>query len=106
VRLVPKRREPQRADFDAYRQQLSRLLDLVDEQNLAPTDRDALATGIRLARKRGESLTLPRLQSQRPRAFELGERILHQLAEADAELRAEDVAELDALLVERLPETL
>lgn len=38
-----------KSDFDAYRDQLSRLLDLVDEEGLASVDRDAIATGRRAA---------------------------------------------------------
>ena len=95
-------------NLGAYRQQLKRLLDLVDEENLARVDRDALATGIRVARKTGDELMLPALRNQQPRAFELGNRILRQLTDADAdeELSTDGVAKLEALVRERLPETL
>lgn len=94
--------------FDAYRDQLARLLDLVDEENLSSVDRDALATGIRVARGVGDTLTLPNLQRQQPRAFDFGERILRQLADADEdeELPLDGVVKLEALVRDRLPETL
>jgi len=94
------------SDPEAYREQLSRSLDLVDEANLAPVDRDALATGICVARKVGDTLRLPNLQRRQPQAFSSGERILRQLLDAETDLAALEVAELDALLDKRLPQTL
>ena len=94
------------ATLESFRQQLARLLDLVDEENLAPIDRDALATGIQVARSSGDDLKLPKLEQRQPQAFELGERILYQLAEADTELEPREVSELETLFDERLPETL
>jgi len=91
------------SNYDAFRGQLTRLLDPVDEENLARTDLDALATGIRVARRTGDALALPTLARQQPRAFEFGQRILDQLHDGDKELSSDEVAKLNALVSDRLP---
>lgn len=95
------------SNYDAFHAQLSTLLDRVDEEPLENIHRDMLATGIHVARRdHRDDLVLPQLRAQRPRAFALGERILAQLRSADEELSPDEVAQLEALVRERLPETL
>jgi hypothetical protein len=94
------------SNYDAFRAQLSRLLDLIDEQPLENIHRDMLATGIKVARRDGADLVLQSLRRSHPRAFELGEEVLAQLRAADEELESDEVAELEAFVREQLPETL
>jgi hypothetical protein len=61
------------SNYDAFRGQLERCLDLIDQEPLKNSERDSLATGIRVARRSGDELTLPRLKAQHPRAFKFGE---------------------------------
>src|SRR2546427_7506842 len=89
-----------------YRSQISTLLDHIDQQRLEPGYYDMLASGIRWVRMNVEELTLaevvPRLATRYPEAFDDGERILSQLASADADLDREDVQALETLVYERL----
>lgn len=109
-RAVGEGNRPERrtVDFDTYRDELSRLLDLVDQEKLGRVDRDMLAAGIRVVRGRGGALAeaIPGLTTQHPKAFELGERIVALLASGDRDLEHGEVAELVALLDRRLPPTI
>jgi hypothetical protein len=92
---------------DTFNQELSGLLDLIDQEPLEQANRDILARGVAIARESGQlHLTLPLLQEDHPRAVELGESVLAKLRSADEELPPEEVDALDALVRERLPETL
>jgi len=102
------RPERRTVDFDTYRVELSRLLDLVDQEKLERVDRHMLATGIRVVRSRGGALAeaIPGLTTRHPKTFELGERIVALLASGDRDLEHVEVAELAALLGRRLPPTI
>lgn len=94
------------SNHDAFREQVSMLLDLVDQEPLEQADRDMLARGLGIAREGGQlHLTLPRLQQEHPHAVELAESVLAQLRSADEELSADEVTTLNQLVRERLPET-
>lgn len=109
-RAVGEGNRPERTtvDFDTYRDELSRLLDLIDREKLERVDRDMLATGIRVVRSRGGALAeaIPGLTTRHPKAFELGKRISALLASGDRDLEHGEVVELAALLQRRLPPTI
>jgi lysylphosphatidylglycerol synthetase-like protein (DUF2156 family) len=87
-------------DFAAHRAGIERLLDLADEQ-LSDKERDSLR--IAVERWRREGLTphesVPRLAP----VTGLADRLIEALKAADQGLSEEQVRELEALILERLP---
>jgi hypothetical protein len=86
------------SEFDAFRDQLLRLLDLADERDLTDVARDRLHQAIKL--RHGDWLG----QVVGTPAEDLGRRLVAQLAEADNELPPAQVEELEALVLARLPQ--
>jgi hypothetical protein len=86
------------SEFDTFRDQLLRLLDLADERNLTAVERDRLhqAITLRHANWLGQVVGTS--------VEDLGRRLVGQLAEADAELTPDQVEELRALALARLPQ--
>jgi hypothetical protein len=83
-------------EYESYRLQIERLLDLADEQ-LDERERDRLRVAIDL--RHGDWLAIVRDTS----THNLAERLIGQLAEADDELTPEQVRWLEVLVQERLP---
>lgn len=86
------------SEFDAFRDQLLRLLDLADERNLSAVERDRLHQAIAL--RQGDWFS----QVEATPVEDLGRSLVGQLAEADAELTPDQVEELRALALARLPQ--
>ncbi|MGZ4415743.1 MAG: hypothetical protein ACXVRZ_15425, partial [Gaiellaceae bacterium] len=86
------------SEFDAFQSQLLRLLDLVHERNPTAIERNRLRQAITL--RHGDWLG----QVRGTPIEGLGRSLVGQLAKADAELTREQVTELDALALGRLPQ--
>ena len=81
--------------FETYRAVVEDVLRTVDDRQAK--QRDQLRTAVEL--RRGDFLNILRGSALR----DLGYRLIRQLAEADKQLPSEQVAELEALIYERLP---
>ena len=94
------------ADLATIRAEIEATLDRIDldEEELTAVGWDALARGVRLTR-RDESAEFATvagyLHWRYPRTFDLGQRLLKLLSEADS-LGPQEAGELDALVTERL----
>jgi hypothetical protein len=86
------------SEFDTFRDEILRLLDLADERNLSAVERDRLHQAI--ARRHGDWFS----QVEDTSVEDLGRSLVGQLAEADAELTPDEVEELRALALARLPQ--
>jgi hypothetical protein len=88
------------AEARPYREQIKRLLELA-EADLRVVELDSLAWAINEGRKRAVSVqeVVPALI---PRAVELGDRLMHQLQDADKDLTAGQVGELEVMIHDRL----
>jgi hypothetical protein len=84
--------------FEDYRAQIERLLDLVRQRNLAPVTCDRIRFAVKYRRDPGHDESILRYTD----AEELGFRFVGSMREADSELPAKDVEELDRMIDEGL----
>lgn len=87
------------ADLEGYRAQIETLLELARERHLAPVTCDRIRFAVRYRRDRGHDEAMLRYTD----AEELGFRFVYAMREADRELPAEQVRELEQLIENQLP---
>ena len=84
----------------AYRDQIESLLNMA-HQLVSRVELDALRMAIR--RQRREAIDIAEaVPGLMPRAFNIGDRLIAQLEDADRELEPSEVAELEQLIQDRL----
>jgi hypothetical protein len=86
-------------DFEAYRADIERLLELVRERHLAAITCDRIRFAVRYRGDPGHDESMLRATD----AEELGFRFVGTMRDADAELPPEEVKELDRLIEDQLP---